>query len=399
MTSLGRFFTAGFVSAAVAATVVLLSEPTAMATPTLQASPDHAAPGDSITVSGGGVGSCLNTENMVISVRFVWDNVKELLTYSYDANISNGSFQTQVTVPADASAGEHSVGLECSTATFGVLGSATVQVIPPTSTPTTPTPTPTLQLSPGSAGPGQTVTATGTGFGQCTDAAGEVTSVLLLLWDNRQSLGPVTGSGGEFTASVVVPKDAVDGTYTVVAECYDPAASNATSGPIARQTLTIAVAAATTKQSSPSSTTESSSPSSSAGSSSRSSTATQGSGSSAQTSGPAQSTVPPATSSIPLSRPSPPRLKPAAAGWQPIARVGGAVGILLAVALLVLLGVQSRHAGRPRRTGRLVHEHARVEYRTRANTLTIHATSPLPSRSIEIRCRGTTNIEVKEARP
>jgi hypothetical protein len=78
--------------------------------------------------------------------------------------------------------------------------------------------------------------------------------------------------------------------------------------------------------------------------------------------------------------------------------VGGAVGILLAVALLVLLGVQSRHAGRPRRTGRLVHEHARVEYRTRANTLTIHATSPLPSRSIEIRCRGTTNIEVKEAR-
>ena len=109
--------------------------------------------------------------------------------------------------------------------------------------------------------------------------------------------------------------------------------------------------------------------------------------------------MPPVTSSIPLSPPSPPRLKPAGAGWQPIAWVGGAVGLLLAVALLVLVGLQSRHAGQPRRTARLAHQRARVQYRTRADTLTIHPTSPLPSRSIEVRCRGTTNIEVNEARP
>ena len=180
-------------------------------------------------------------------MRFVWDDLQELLIYSY--SVSPGNFKTQVNVPADAPAGEHSVGVGCfdpdprrATPTFGVLASAPVQV---TTTSSPATPTPSLQLAPSTAGPGQTVTATGTGFGQCTDASGEVTSILLLLWDNRQTLGPATGSAGDFTASVVVPNDAVDGTYSVVAECYDPAARKATSGPIARQTLVIAVTAAT----------------------------------------------------------------------------------------------------------------------------------------------------------
>jgi hypothetical protein len=357
MTPKGRLFAGGFVGAVVVAAVIVLAEP-ALATPTLLASPSRAAAGDKITVSGGGFGSCLDSETMLTPVQLVWDGNQNLQSVPY----SGESFQAQVTVPADAAVGEHSVGIECydfrlKIVSSEVLASAPVQVIAASGPPM-------LQLAPSKAGPGQPLTATGSGFGQCADASG-IASVLLL-WDNRQPLGTASGSGGTFTAVVDVPKDAVEGTNIVVAECYDPASGDATSGPIARQTFVVAepVADPTTSISASGSTsrsaTTSASASTSASGSVASNSSTQGSTSASLTPLPRPSTVAPVTSSIPHSTSTAPRLKTSAAAWQPMAWLGGALALLLAVALLVLQGLQSRRHGTHRRGVSWVHHHVRA---------------------------------------
>jgi hypothetical protein len=370
MTSPRRLFTAGLVGAVVAAALAFLSEPSALAfwlppTPTLYVSPDQAAPGDTITVAASGFDVCLDKKHVAYSVRFLWDNTHQLdvASLAYDPNDPTPTLTASATVqvPADAPAGDHLVGLACYDQGIPpkvlLAPSVPVQVSGP----------PTLQLSPARAGPGRTFTVTGTGFGQCFYAPGQVTSVLLLVGDNRQPLGPATGSGGAFTGTEVVPKDAVDGTYTVVAECYDPRAGNARSGPIARQPLVVAVPASSATASpspSPSSSSASSSPSSSSATSSRNSPSSHASGSSSQTPGSTHPTVPPVTSSIPLG-PSPPAgLKPSAAGWQPIAWVGGTIALPLVLVFLLLVGLQSLHPLRRWRGVHWVKHHVRVVARS-----------------------------------
>jgi hypothetical protein len=356
MNSLGRFLVAGVVGASVAAAVGLPFAPKARATPTLDTFPGRAAPGDSITVSGSGFGACLDSETMLTSVLLVWDDAQNLR----DVRYPGGTFKVPVTVPADAPAGEHSVTLECfdlrlAIPTSGALASAPVQV-------TKDSGPPSLQLSPSKAAPGQSFTATGTGFEQCTDSAGEVTSVLLMWGDKRQVLGPGTGSGGAFTASLVVPKDVPNGTYLIIVECYDPAAGNATSGPITRKQFVVAVPGSVVtsgpsaaSSASLSSRADSASQSTSTpGSSPPSSTSGHGSVSTSQSSGSTQSTAPPVTTS------TPPPLNPSAARWQPIAWVGSAIGLLLAAALLVLVGLQSVQPGIRRRGVKWLHRHVQV---------------------------------------
>jgi hypothetical protein len=356
MNSLGRLFAAGVVGASVAA-VALLFAPNALATPTLEASPGRAALGDSITVSGSGFGACLDSETMLTSVLLVWDNAQTLR----DVRYPGGTFKLPVTVPADAPAGEHSIALECfelrlAMPTSEALASAPVQV-------TKDSGPPTLRLSPRKAAPGQSFTATGTGFEQCMDSAREVTSVLLLWGDKRQALGTGTGSGGAFTAWPVVPNDMLDGKYIIVVECSDPVTGNAISGPITRKTFVVAVlrSGATGSPSSATSTPQSSQPSSAPRSSPPSSTPGYGSGSPSQTSRSTQSTLPPVTSSTPQ---SPPPLDPSAARWQPIAWVGGAIGLLLAAALLLLVGLQSVRPAIRRRGVKWLHRHVRVVARS-----------------------------------
>src|SRR6266487_5936049 len=76
--------------------------------PTLQLSKNQAAPGETITVAGDGYTQCIKPDTQETWVRLLGDG-----NQIADVTGSGGSFSTQVTVPADAPAGDHTVSAEC----------------------------------------------------------------------------------------------------------------------------------------------------------------------------------------------------------------------------------------------------------------------------------------------
>src|SRR6266536_159804 len=96
--------------------------------PTLQLSKNQAAPDETITVAGDGYTQCTKPDTQETWVRLLGDG-----NQIADVTGSGGSFSTQVTVPADAPAGDHTVSAECFDAssggtTSGVLASSDLVV-------------------------------------------------------------------------------------------------------------------------------------------------------------------------------------------------------------------------------------------------------------------------------
>jgi hypothetical protein len=107
------------------------ASPCDASTPTLQLSQSQAAPGDTISVTGDGYAQCTDPESQDTSVRLLGDG-----NQIADVTGSGGSFSTQITVPPNEPAGDHTVAAECFDAasgetTSGVLASSDLVVTEP----------------------------------------------------------------------------------------------------------------------------------------------------------------------------------------------------------------------------------------------------------------------------
>src|SRR6266487_4599529 len=99
--------------------------------PTLQLSKNQAAPGETITVAGDGYTQCTKPDTQETWVRLLGDG-----NQIADVTGSGGSFSTQVTVPPNEPAGDHTVAAECFDAssgetTSGILASSDLVVTEP----------------------------------------------------------------------------------------------------------------------------------------------------------------------------------------------------------------------------------------------------------------------------
>ncbi|MGH8904333.1 MAG: FGLLP motif-containing membrane protein, partial [Egibacteraceae bacterium] len=115
-------------------------------------------------------------------------------------------FEGSFTVPSDAQPGTHTVSSRCTDSTK-TQDTENFEVTPP----------PTLLLSPSSGPAGSEVTASGSGYGLCSASDSSDISIALL-WDG-DPLARVAGTGGSFSGSFTVPRDAEPGTHTVAAAC------------------------------------------------------------------------------------------------------------------------------------------------------------------------------------
>ncbi len=107
------------------------ASPCDASSPTLQLSQSQAAPGDTISVTGDGYAQCTDPESQDTSVRLLGDG-----NQIADVTGSGGSFSTQVTVPPNEPAGDHTVAAECFDAssgetTSGILASSDLVVTEP----------------------------------------------------------------------------------------------------------------------------------------------------------------------------------------------------------------------------------------------------------------------------
>src|SRR6266536_831928 len=107
------------------------ASPCDASSPTLQLSRSQAAPGDTISVTGDGYAQCTDPESQDTSVRLLGDG-----NQIADVTGSGGSFSTQVTVPPNEPAGDHTVAAECFDAssgetTSGILASSDLVVTEP----------------------------------------------------------------------------------------------------------------------------------------------------------------------------------------------------------------------------------------------------------------------------
>jgi hypothetical protein len=107
------------------------ARPCDASTPTLQLSQSQAAPGDTISVTGGGYAQCTDPESQDTPVRLLGDG-----NQIADVTGSGGSFSAQVTVPPNEPAGDHTVAAECfdassGEATSGILASSDLVVTEP----------------------------------------------------------------------------------------------------------------------------------------------------------------------------------------------------------------------------------------------------------------------------
>src|SRR6266487_1461182 len=156
--------------------------------PTLQLSKNQAAPGETITVAGDGYTQCTKPDTQETWVRLLGDG-----NQIADVTGSGGSFSTQVTVPADAPAGDHTVSAECFDAssgetTSGVLASSDLVVTaavggsPPAQSGGSNS-VPGGGSVPGDSSPGQSSTGNGSPIALVSGVGGGlIVAILLLLW-------------------------------------------------------------------------------------------------------------------------------------------------------------------------------------------------------------------------
>jgi len=156
--------------------------------PTLQLSKNQAAPGETITVAGDGYTQCTKPDTQETWVRLLGDG-----NQIADVTGSGGSFSTQVTVPADVPAGDHTVSAECFDAssgetTSGVLASSDLVVTaavggsPPAQSGGSNS-VPGGGSVPGDSSPGQSSTGNGSPIALVSGVGGGlIVAILLLLW-------------------------------------------------------------------------------------------------------------------------------------------------------------------------------------------------------------------------
>src|SRR6266542_3625501 len=164
------------------------ASPCDASSPTLQLSQSQAAPGDTISVTGDGYAQCTDPESQDTSVRLLGDG-----NQIADVTGSGGSFSTQVTVPPNEPAGDHTVAAECFDAssgetTSGILASSDLVVTaavggsPPAQSGGSNS-VPGGGSVPGDSSPGQSSTGNGSPIALVSGVGGGlIVAILLLLW-------------------------------------------------------------------------------------------------------------------------------------------------------------------------------------------------------------------------
>ncbi|WP_327130540.1 hypothetical protein OG311_03320 [Streptomyces sp. NBC_01343] len=180
--------------------------------------PSQGPPGSRVGVHGYGFDNCTTAgiapepnpaEAAEIHVTWEGDDNPSVVTAGAD-----GEFETDVTVPSDATPDSHKVTARC-TVNSKVRATADFQVTADTG-PTA------LVLDPADGPAGTSVAVTGSGFDGCTGDGGEAGSVTLT-WDGGPlpgaTLAEVPVDRGAFAAEFAVPSDADATDHTVAATC------------------------------------------------------------------------------------------------------------------------------------------------------------------------------------
>ncbi|MFD7835492.1 hypothetical protein [Streptomyces sp. NPDC059761] len=219
----GRSLTAVLLSTAFAwgapvAAPAATSPVQAAAAESITLDPSQGPPGSRVGVHGSGFSRCTKTglapeprPAEAAEIRVTWEGSDNPSVVKADAA---GEFDTDVTVPSDASPGSYVVTALC-TVNSKLEATATFQV--------TPEPGPTaLALDPAEGAVQTSVTATGSGFGGCTADDGQAGTVTLS-WDGNPlpdvTPAEVTVDGDAFTAEFAVPSDTDAADHTVTATC------------------------------------------------------------------------------------------------------------------------------------------------------------------------------------
>ncbi|SDJ03751.1 hypothetical protein SAMN04488074_101340 [Lentzea albidocapillata subsp. violacea] len=188
---------------AVLGVVALLfcASPPAVAAPlSVWLNPVSGPPGTSVTVSGKGYNTCPDYGSRTVDVLF--DGFGTGVTAPIRAD---GTFSAAMTVPTEATTGDHLVygrcqdGGEYATATFTVTAA--------------PQSDPVITLRPQTGRPATQVTVRGTGFTACQDNRVEI------LWDESTTGAAAVSADGTFTATFSVPRNASVTNHRVVAQC------------------------------------------------------------------------------------------------------------------------------------------------------------------------------------
>ncbi|MFF3070612.1 hypothetical protein [Kitasatospora sp. NPDC057936] len=163
---------------------------------TLAADPGQGAPGSATTVSGTGF-ACPAGD----AVALAWDTGAPPVSGTPDAD---GHLATRITVPPDATVGDHTVRASCASVP-GITADAHFRALAPA-----PTPSPLRAVT---ASPGAVVRVSG--------RASACPSLVLAL-DNGPTSHPIQADGsGRFTGLVTLPPTVSPGPHSIVEECTD----------------------------------------------------------------------------------------------------------------------------------------------------------------------------------
>ncbi|MFE2412963.1 hypothetical protein ACFXDE_31955 [Kitasatospora sp. NPDC059408] len=173
---------------------------------TLAADPGQGAPGSATTVSGTGF-ACPAGD----AVALAWDTGAPPVSGTPDAD---GHLATRITVPPDATVGDHTVRASCASVP-GITADAHFHALAPA-----PTPTPSSSLSPVPS-PVRAVTASPGAVVRVSGRASACPSLVLAL-DNGPTSHPIQADGsGRFTALTTLPPNVSPGPHSIAAECAD----------------------------------------------------------------------------------------------------------------------------------------------------------------------------------
>lgn len=173
--------------------------------PSLTLDKEQGPHGSRLTASGSGF-ACGGDR-----VQLLWDGESTLRSDLSDA------FSVQLTVPADASTGAHTLVASCSD-NPDIAASQAFTVVADTAVSAGAT---FLSLAPRSGKPGDQVRVNGEGF-TCDDNSETVE----LAWDDGQRFdSPSTDASGNFSNSITIPISADAGGHSVLASCSDGSAA------------------------------------------------------------------------------------------------------------------------------------------------------------------------------